>query len=143
MATRSSWHDALSRGIEKRFLNFTISTSTKYINRVKSKVPPPYVEDVTQEVFIAVIRSLHRFEQRSRFSTWLYTIVNRQIADFYRQRSRHSDPEAVSLDQVEHMLTEPTDQPEYEYRAGVGSEGAATACRSITRKSFCYVSRTD
>ncbi len=79
----------------------------KVYHRVKSKVPPQYVEDVTQEVFIAVIRSLHRFELRSKFSTWLYTIVNRQIADFYRQRSRYSDPESVSLDLMENMLSEP------------------------------------
>lgn len=78
----------------------------KVYNRVKSKVPLPYVEDVTQEIFIAVIRSLPRFEQRSRFSTWLYTIVNRQIADFYRQRNRYTDPGAVNLDQVEYTLSE-------------------------------------
>lgn len=57
-------------------------------NRVKSKVPPQDVEDVTQEIFIAVVRSLDGYEQRARFNTWLYTIVNRQIAEFYRRRSR-------------------------------------------------------
>jgi RNA polymerase sigma-70 factor (ECF subfamily) len=85
----------------------------KVYNRVKSKVPPSYVEDVTQEIFIAVIRSLPRFEQRSRFSTWLYTIVNCQIADFYRQRKRYTDPESVSLDQVEYTLSEPAFASEY------------------------------
>jgi RNA polymerase sigma-70 factor (ECF subfamily) len=82
-------------------------------NRVKSKVPPQHVEDVTQEVFIAVIRSLHRFEMKSRFSTWLYTIVNRQIADFYRQRSRYSDPKAVSFDQMENVLADSPYSHEY------------------------------
>ncbi len=57
-------------------------------NRVKSKVPPQDVEDVTQDVFIALVRSLDSYEQRSKFNTWLYTIVNRQIADFYRRRNR-------------------------------------------------------
>ncbi|MBN1563906.1 MAG: sigma-70 family RNA polymerase sigma factor [Anaerolineae bacterium] len=78
----------------------------KVYNRVKSKVPASYVEDVTQEVFIAVLRSLHRFEYRSRFSTWLYTIVNRQIADFYRQRNRASDAPEVSLDHVDYFLSD-------------------------------------
>ncbi len=56
----------------------------KVFNRVKSKVPAQEAEDVTQEIFIAVLRSLNHFEHRARFSTWLYTIVSRQIANFYR-----------------------------------------------------------
>lgn len=69
-------------------------------NRVRSKVPQQDVEDVTQEIFIAVVRSLDSFEQRSRFNTWLYTIVNRQIADFYRRRgrSRGATENAIELD---------------------------------------------
>jgi RNA polymerase sigma factor (sigma-70 family) len=32
-------------------------------------------EDLTQEVFICVLRNLHRFDGRSKVSTWLYRIV--------------------------------------------------------------------
>lgn len=67
-------------------------------NRVRSRVPPDQAEDVTQEVFIAVMRSLNRFEMNSAFSTWLYTIVNRKIADFYRQYYRSSEKHSISLD---------------------------------------------
>lgn len=67
-------------------------------NRVRSKVPLQDVEDVTQDVFTAVVRSLDRYEQRSRFNTWLYTIVNRQIADFYRRRQRKEAPDMLDLD---------------------------------------------
>jgi RNA polymerase sigma-70 factor (ECF subfamily) len=67
-------------------------------NRVKSKVPQQDVEDVTQEIFIAVVRSLDGYQQRARFNTWLYTIVNRQIAEFYRRRSRSERGQPVELD---------------------------------------------
>ena len=67
-------------------------------NRVRSRVPPQDVEDVTQDVFVAVVRSLNQFEQRARFNTWLYTIVNRQIADFYRRRQRKEAPDQLALD---------------------------------------------
>ena len=78
----------------------------KVYNRVKSRVPYKDAEDVTQEVFIAVVRSLNKFEQRSKFSTWLYTIVNRQIADYYRRYYRSSEQAAISLeaDTQEHLL---------------------------------------
>jgi RNA polymerase sigma-70 factor (ECF subfamily) len=89
------------QGDRDAFLQLYDLYLNRVYNRVRSRIPNPYVEDVTQEVFIAVIRSLDSFEQRSRFSTWLYTIVNRQIADFYRKRSRRGETEAVSLEYVE------------------------------------------
>jgi RNA polymerase sigma-70 factor (ECF subfamily) len=73
----------------------------KVYNRVKSRVPPQDAEDVTQEIFLAVARSLHKFEQRSRFNTWLYTIVNRQIADYYRRFYRTNENRSVSLEEQE------------------------------------------
>ncbi len=70
----------------------------KVFNRVKSKVPEHEAEDVTQDVFIAVSRSLKSYKQEARFNTWLYTIVNRQIADFYRRRSRVSSGTDAEVD---------------------------------------------
>jgi RNA polymerase sigma-70 factor (ECF subfamily) len=70
----------------------------KVFNRVKSKIPQQEAEDVTQDVFIAVSRSLKSFKQEARFNTWLYTIVNRQIADFYRRRSRHNGGADTEVD---------------------------------------------
>lgn len=71
---------------------------TKVFNRVKSKIPIGEAEDVTQEVFIAVSRSLKGYKQEARFNTWLYTIVNRQIADFYRRRGRISSGSDAEVD---------------------------------------------
>ncbi len=82
---------------------------SKVYNRVKSKIPLQDAEDVTQDVFIAVSRSLRSYKQEARFNTWLYTIVNRQIADFYRRRSRRSsgtDNEVdLETETGEHLVT--------------------------------------
>jgi RNA polymerase sigma-70 factor (ECF subfamily) len=47
--------------------------------------------DVLQEVFLSVSRSLHRFkhleEQTGCFRSWLWLIVRRRIADWYRLRN--------------------------------------------------------
>lgn len=103
----------------------------KVYNRVKSKVPAQYAEDVTQEVFIAVVRSLGHFEQRSRFSTWLYTIVNRQIADFYRHRYRSADNQSVSLDQAEFLVPDTDNETEI-------SDDRAEIQRAMVRLSQHY-----
>jgi RNA polymerase sigma-70 factor (ECF subfamily) len=64
--------------------------------RVKSIIPLEDVEDVTQEIFIAVMKSLRGFRFEARFTTWLRTLVNRQVADYYRGRG----PKDSSLDEL-------------------------------------------
>jgi len=54
--------------------------------RVRFKIPEQDVEDVVQEIFIAVARSLPGFRGGSQFSTWLCTLIKRQIANYYRSR---------------------------------------------------------
>lgn len=58
----------------------------KIYKKVWFKIPAEYVEDVTHEIFIRVIRSLDTFRGESQFSTWLWTLSQRQIADFYRSK---------------------------------------------------------
>lgn len=96
------------QGDREAFLTLYNRYLNKVYNRVKSRVPADDVEDVVQEIFIAAVRSIKSFEQRSQFNTWLYTIVNRQIADFYRKRQRrHFCDECRRLEQLEPY---PTDQ---------------------------------
>lgn len=96
------------QGDREAFLMLYNRYLNKVYNRVKSRVPVDDVEDVVQEIFIAAVRSIKNFEQRSQFNTWLYTIVNRQIADFYRKRGRRiSDDHLVSLEHIEQTVTSP------------------------------------
>jgi RNA polymerase sigma-70 factor (ECF subfamily) len=61
---------------------------TKVYRRVYALVPEMDVEDVTQEIFISVARSIGGFRGGSSFSTWLYRIVKRRVVDYYRKRER-------------------------------------------------------
>lgn len=56
--------------------------------------------DAVQEIFTLVYRNLHRFDRRSRFSTWIFRVaVNRSIQEARKtRRHRHSELlEAVSI----------------------------------------------
>ena len=45
-------------------------------------------EDITQEVFITVFRSIHSFNENSELSTWIYRITVNKCLDQLRARKR-------------------------------------------------------
>ena len=70
-------------------------------NRVRYVTPEIDVEDVTQEVFIAVLHSLPSFRGEAKFSTWLRTLTNNKVAEYYRKRSRKIEVVQVDLEYAE------------------------------------------
>ncbi len=46
-------------------------------------------EEVAHESFVRAWQNLERYDERWRFSTWLYTIARREAASFYRQAQSH------------------------------------------------------
>lgn len=69
--------------------------------RVRFVVPEHDVEDVAQEVFIGVLKSLQSFRGDSQFSTWLRTLTNYKVAEYYRKRTRKQDPREAPLAEAE------------------------------------------
>jgi len=53
-------------------------------------------DDVSQEVFLKIHRSLDRFMGQSRFSVWLYRVAVNQCLDNLKSRKRR--PETVTFD---------------------------------------------
>jgi len=70
-------------------------------NRVRYVVPETDVEDVTQEIFIAVVGSLPSFRGDALFSTWLRTLTKNKIAEYYRKQSRKKETMQVDLEHAE------------------------------------------
>jgi RNA polymerase sigma-70 factor (ECF subfamily) len=66
--------------------------------RVRYMVPEPDVEDTTQEVFIAALKSLPSFRGEAQFGTWLRTLTNHKIAEYYRKCNRKREAPKVSFD---------------------------------------------
>jgi len=69
-------------------------------------------EDVVQEAFLKVHRQLHRFEDRSAFSSWLHRIASNCAYDVLRRRARRRDqPLAATPDEPSPLETIPSDAP--------------------------------
>jgi RNA polymerase sigma-70 factor (ECF subfamily) len=73
--------------------------------RARFKIPESDVEDVTQEIFIAVLKSLGTFKCQAKFSTWIWTITNHKIADYYRSRKIKPGDESEYEDSVTRHLS--------------------------------------
>lgn len=58
--------------------------------------------DITQEVFINMLESLHRFdESKALFRTWLYKIATNKIIDYYRSKQYKYRNLFDSVDNIE------------------------------------------
>jgi RNA polymerase sigma-70 factor (ECF subfamily) len=62
--------------------------------------------DLTQEIFIKVYRSIAKFRGESSFSTWLHAVALNLCRNRRRQLRRLSEFEAVSLDNPGHGETD-------------------------------------
>lgn len=61
-------------------------------------------QEIVQETFLAAVKSAKYFYGRSSIFTWLYSIANRKVADFYRRKKReakHRVDYAVAPEQVQ------------------------------------------
>jgi len=54
-------------------------------------------QEIVQETFIAAVKSVKYFQVRSSIFTWLCSIANRKIADYYRRKKRE-DKHLVGYD---------------------------------------------
>ena len=68
-------------------------------------VPRADLEDVLQDVFIEVFRSIRRFEGKSAFSTWLYRVTVHVAMKSRRRQTRSR------LDLVEELPDRPDERP--------------------------------
>ncbi len=67
-------------------------------------------EEALQDTFVNVFRKLHQFDGKSKFSTWLYSIVTNNC--LMKNRQRKIDEVSVPIhEESEHHAVKPSDSP--------------------------------
>ena len=79
-------------------------------------------EDIAQDVFIKVYRSLDRFRQDAQLTSWMYRIVMNACID-HRRRQRPASAAPFGDEAEQRMLNTPEDTPGPEERAYAGELG--------------------
>lgn len=80
-------------------------------------------EDIAQEVFIKVYRSLDRFRQDAQLSSWMYRIVMNACID-HRRRNSPAGAAPFGEEAEQQMLNTPEEAPGPEASAYAGELGA-------------------
>ena len=111
--------DALVRRYDQEVLRMTL-------RMVRSEVE---AQDLYQEVFLKVYRSLGQFRLEARFSTWLYRVVTNVCFDHLRQQKTRSEVPAreTAEGELDYVGTLADDRP------GLNPERALQA-REISRR---------
>jgi RNA polymerase sigma factor (sigma-70 family) len=81
-------------------------------------------DDVRQEVFIAALRNLPRFEGRSTLRTWLFAIARHRTSDAVKRRKRQKSQEVE--------LTEIVNRHDPAPRLSIHSRGCASMNDSLS-----------
>jgi RNA polymerase sigma-70 factor (ECF subfamily) len=111
----------LAEGNELAFKQLVTDYQQMVVNTCYSIVHDRHdAEDVAQEVFIEVFRSVHNFRADAKISTWLYRISINRSLNFIRDNKKlkwfQSFGDAVQnrLGELGNITTSNTDLPEYE-----------------------------
>jgi len=67
-------------------------------------------EDLTQEVFIKLYRSLIYFRGESKFTTWLYRLAANVVTDYHRAQKRR--PHQTLVDKLKGWFSSREEEPE-------------------------------
>jgi RNA polymerase sigma-70 factor (ECF subfamily) len=79
VTTDSDIVDALSAGDEDAFRAIVTELNPGLTRLARTYVTQALAEEVVQETWAAVIRSIDRFEQRSSLRTWIYRIMLNKV----------------------------------------------------------------
>jgi RNA polymerase sigma factor (sigma-70 family) len=98
--------------------------------RVQGSAEP---EDLTSEVFVAVLRNLRDFHgDETGFRSWVFTIAHRRLLDERRRRARRPPPEHLA-DASDAVAPEPTapDDVEGAIDRSLGDDRVRTLCEGL------------
>lgn len=63
----------------------------EFVHAVATRFDPSTAADVSQEVFLTLWQRIDRYEERARFSTWLFRVVANAALDAGRRRRRRPE----------------------------------------------------
>ncbi|MCH9697384.1 MAG: sigma-70 family RNA polymerase sigma factor [Gammaproteobacteria bacterium] len=93
---------ALATGDEQAFEQLYLRYKSQLFFFLKVRCADPVlVNDIFQETWETVFRSVGRYTHRGQFRAWLYSIARSRLIDHYRRNKRHANQFEIDDDQSE------------------------------------------
>ncbi|NBJ70697.1 sigma-70 family RNA polymerase sigma factor [Roseburia sp. 1XD42-34] len=101
MTQEMKWIKAIKKKSSEQAANQLIS---KYYHEIfgfiyKQTLDRELTKDITQDIFISVLRTIHSFDGRASFRTWLYKIANSRLIDHYRSKYYQQNKKTEPIDE--------------------------------------------
>ncbi len=101
MTQEEKWIKAIKKNSNEEAANQLIQ---KYYQEIfgfvyKQTLDQEFTKDLTQEIFISVLRSIQNFDGRASFRTWLYKVANSRMIDYYRSKYYKQNRKTESIDE--------------------------------------------
>ena len=108
---------------------------------LKRHLPPNQVEDVAQETFIRIFKSLKAFHKKESFNAWLSAIAVRSCYDFWRKqyRSREMSLSSLTVEQENWLMITLSDDS----RESFDTLGRQREAREILDCALSHLSAED
>lgn len=99
-------------GNERAYRTFLSDLSTHLRGHLRGKLQrqPGEIEDLLQEVLLAVHNARHTYHADQPLTAWVFAIARYKLTDFFRARSR-GDVFNDSLDDTDELFAEPELEP--------------------------------
>ncbi|MFC4401965.1 RNA polymerase sigma factor [Gracilibacillus xinjiangensis] len=103
MKQELKWIKAIKKRSSESAANQLIGKYYKemYAFIYKQIIDQELAKDITQEIFISALKTIHLFNGKASFRTWLYKIANSRLIDYYRSKSYKQSQKTDVMDGVD------------------------------------------
>jgi RNA polymerase sigma-70 factor, ECF subfamily len=99
-----------------------------FIKRL-SNVDHHTAEDILQEVYIKIFKNLNGFDQKMKFSTWIYRIAHNETISHYRKMKARAETVSLENDDAKGLISILSDS--FDLKAELNSKIIAEKVREI------------
>lgn len=85
-------------GDARAFERIVFHFQTKIYHFISERIGHQHAEDLTQETFLKLYRSIHQYDSEKEFNAWIYTIARTTVYDWLRKEQKRTDVHIIDDD---------------------------------------------
>lgn len=104
----SKWMAAAQSGDGRSYQKLLKEILPLLTNFTRKRVPDELTDDIVQDVLMGIHKVRHTYDPNQLFHSWMFAIARHKIIDALRKNGRKISREAVSVEEIETFLADPS-----------------------------------